>query len=374
MLCAAMLFPAFFATHALETDAAAAVLLDAVTGQTLYAKNENVRRGMASTTKIMSALIALERGDFSRVYTVNAEDAAVEGSALGLRKGNRLRLEALLKGMMLVSGNDAAHALANAVAGSQEAFVKMMNAKAHALGLQHTHFANPSGLSDEQHYSTALDMALLTAYALRNRQFASICAKSRDKIVFISPKKQVVVQNHNRLLREYEGCIGVKTGFTQAAGRCLVSAAQKNGQTLIAVTLADAEDWQDHKKLLDFGFSQSEEIVFRFQKTTLPVVGSGTQSVGFCESEVSFCTAARLARHIHMQIEAEHFLYAPVVQGQQVASVVIRYRDKVIKRIPLHSAADAPRLVAEKSKWEQFWESIIHYGKFGSQTSKIYGR
>lgn len=364
-----MALPGILAAHAVDVDAAAAVLLDAATGITLFAKNENERRAMASTTKIMTAVIVLENADLNSVYTVTAADAAVEGSALGVQKGNRLRVEALLKALMLVSGNDTAHALANAVAGSQKAFVRLMNQKAAALGLANTHFTNPAGLSDEKHYSTALDLARLTVYALKNKTFARICSTADDTIAFLSPKKSVPLHNHNRLLSEYKGCIGVKTGYTQAAGRCLVSAARRHSQTLIAVTLSDSNDWDDHRALLDYGFAQSEEIVFGFARKRVAVVGSKKEQIAFLLKNVSIRVPKHYARYIKMQIEAPHFLYAPVMRGEEVAAVVITYRDTVIERIPLRSADDAPILKVRKN----FWERIKEYGKFRSAASKIHG-
>jgi len=354
--------PALVAARAVEVSAAAAVVIDAATGITLFAKNENERRAMASTTKIMTALVVLEHSDLNKVYTITAADAAVEGSALGVQKGNRLRVEALLKALMLASANDAAHALANAVAGSQKAFVRLMNQKAAALRLKNTHFTNPAGLSDAQHFSSAADLARLTATALHNKTFAHLCATAEETISFLSPKKSVELHNHNRLLREYKGCIGVKTGYTQAAGRCLVSAATSHRQTLIAVTLNDSNDWEDHRTLLDYGFAQSEEVVFGFARVRLPVVGSDKEQIAFQTQRVSIYVPKRHARFLRMQIDAPHFLYAPVKKGEAVASVVITYRDTVIESIPLHSADDAPRQAVQKN----FWERIKEYGKFGS--------
>lgn len=354
---------------ALRTSARAAVLMDAATGVVLYAQNENEPRAMASTTKIMTALLVLESGDLDKAYTVTAADAAVEGSALGMKAGEVLSVRALLTGLMLVSGNDTAHALANALCASQEAFVERMNQKAKQLGLKHTHFTNPAGLSDAQHYSTALDMAVLTAAALRNPLFAALCRQQKAEVDFIKPQKSVAVYNHNRLLAQYSGCIGVKTGYTQAAGRCLVSAARRQGQTLIAVTLSDADDWADHKALLDDGFAHARELRFRVREVKIPVAGGGVAHISLSEQEASIRVPEEAAREVTFQICAPRFLYAPVEKGQEVAYLLIMYRSTQLQCIPLYSADAVERLQAEK---RSFWERLLHYGKYRNQTSKIF--
>ena len=369
LLCFTLIFPSFLYAFALDTDAASAAVLDVASGVLLYAKNENQRRSVASTTKIMSALITLEYGDLQKEYTVTAADAAVEGTALGIRKGDVLSVESLLYGLLLVSGNDAAHALANAVCGSQKAFVAKMNVKARSLGLKNTHFENPAGLSHSTHFSSALDMARLSAYALKNEQFQKICAMKDAVITFIKPHKQVSLHNHNRLLSTYPGCVGIKTGYTADAGRCLVSAAKKGGQTVVAVTLGDPNDWQDHKRMLDDAFARSKTLTFSLKDVRIPVVGSKHHFVAVTQTQLCVRVPSSIAKKVKTEIYAPHFLYAPVKKGQVVAQAVVMYRGKVICSVTLTAAKNTQRQISNKGLLKR----LFHYGKFRSQTTKIYG-
>lgn len=233
--------------------AACAILMDADTGAVLYENQADKRSLIASTTKIMTAVVVLEHCDPTEEFVIPPEAVNVEGSSIYLQVGEVLTVEELLYGMMLQSGNDAAIALALACSGSVEEFVVLMNLKAQALGLENTSFENPNGLDGEAHYSTARDLATLTAYALDNPMFRKIVSTKNYRCgsrCFI---------NHNKLLWSVEGAIGVKTGFTKAAGRILVSAAERCGRRLIAVTINDGSDWQDHKALYDYGFSRYRE-------------------------------------------------------------------------------------------------------------------
>ena len=226
-------------------SARAAVVIDADTGETLFEQNADSRLPMASTTKIMTALVALGEGDLDRVYTVKPEYAAVEGSSMYLKPGETLTVETLLYGLLLCSGNDAAVALADHCGGSVARFVGWMNETAQRIGMTGSSFANPNGLDDEQHYSTARDMALLAAYAARNPTFVRLCS---TRSVTVGGR---TMTNHNKLLQSVEGCIGMKTGYTKAAGRTLVSCVRRDGRTLVAVTLQDGNDWADHAEMLN---------------------------------------------------------------------------------------------------------------------------
>ena len=232
--------------EALEVSATAAVLMDADMGQVLYEKNGDRQMLIASTTKIMTALVVLEHAAPDDVITVTPNHMA-EGSSMYLRAGETVRVEELLYGLLLCSGNDAALALTEC-AGGLTPFVALMNEKAAALGMAHTSFANPNGLDADGHYSTARDMAVLAAAAVENPTFRRICS-SRSVTI-----GQRTMENHNRLLRQVEGCIGLKTGYTRAAGRTLVSCAERDGCRLVAVTLQDGDDWADHAALYDYGF------------------------------------------------------------------------------------------------------------------------
>ena len=243
---------AFFTTLVSAKDPYSAksyILMDADTGKVLLSKGIHDRSLIASTTKIMTGLLVLEHCDLERIISVPKEAVGVEGSSMYLKLGEELTIRELLYGLMLHSGNDAAVALAIATAGSVESFVCLMNEKAKSLGLCNTHFDNPNGLDSTQHYSTAYDLALLTKAALENGNFRDVVG---SKTVTIGNRS---FRNHNRLLWMGEGILGVKTGYTKAAGRILVSACRRNGRTLIAVTINDGNDWQDHLALYDHGFS-----------------------------------------------------------------------------------------------------------------------
>ena len=204
-----------FNAFAISTSAASAVLIEQESGRVLYTQNADEERLIASITKIMTAVVAIEHGDLRAEYTVTWDDMA-EGSSMYLAPGDVLTLEELLYGLMLSSGNDAALAVAHCVAGEVDAFVALMNEMAQRLAMSHSHFANPNGLDAEGHYASAADMARLTAYALENQVFRRIVSTASITI------GERYLTNHNKLLRLYDGCLGVKTGYTQAAGRTLV--------------------------------------------------------------------------------------------------------------------------------------------------------
>lgn len=251
VLCAGLLMASSAVPcHAAQigTSASCAILMDADTGQVLYEKDADRPMLIASTTKIMTALLAVETADLSQEVTVTPEDMT-EGSSMYLKVGEKLTMETLLYGLLLQSGNDAALAIAHTCGGSVEDFVAMMNRRAAELGMTGTSFANPNGLDDERHFSTARDMARLACCAMEDPTFRRLCS---TRSVTVGGR---TMSNHNRLLREVEGCIGLKTGFTKAAGRTLVSCAERNGHRLVAVTLCDGCDWNDHQALYDYGFS-----------------------------------------------------------------------------------------------------------------------
>lgn len=232
---------------ALDISATAAVLMDCATGQMLYEKNPDKRMLIASTTKILTALVVLESCEMQQEVTITTRHMA-EGSSMYLKIGERVTVESLLYGLMLCSGNDAALALADACGGSARC-VERMNDMARRIGMDGSHFENPNGLDGESHYSTARDMAKLAAFAAEQPTFMRLCSTVTAQTAGRSMK------NHNRLLRELEGCVGMKTGFTKAAGRTLVSCVERGGRTLVAVTLQDGNDWADHAALYEYGFS-----------------------------------------------------------------------------------------------------------------------
>ena len=248
LLTACFLCPACYAAEAPTVSAASAILVDAATGRVLYEKDADTQRLIASTTKLMTALVAVESTpDLQRMVTVIPEYQA-EGSSMYLAVGEEITLEELLYGLLLHSGNDAALAIAGGCAGDVETFVGWMNQWASEIGMSNTHFSNPNGLDAEDHYSTAYDMALLAREVLENDVLREMVA---TKSIHVAGRD---LTNHNKLLWRYEGCGGMKTGYTMAAGRTLVSCATRNGQTLICVTLNAPNDWEDHEALFDYGF------------------------------------------------------------------------------------------------------------------------
>ena len=234
------------AAEAVEVSAAAAVLMDADSGRLLYEKNGEKRMLIASTTKLMTALVALEQGGLQQEITVTGGHMA-EGSSMYLRPGEKLTLETLLYGLLLSSGNDAALAVTECMGGAVP-FVARMNEKAAELGMENTHFANPNGLDDEAHYSTAEDMAKLAAAAMDDPVLRRVASTRTARI------GGRTLTNHNKLLSRVEGCVGLKTGYTRAAGRTLVSCAERDGVRLVAVTLQAGDDWNDHASLYEQGF------------------------------------------------------------------------------------------------------------------------
>lgn len=236
-------------------SAEAAALIDVDTGRILWSHQGDKPMLIASTTKIMTAIIAIEYGNLADQVTVGKNAAGKEGSSLYLKRGEKMSLEHLLYGMMLRSGNDAATAIAEHVGGSVEGFAVLMNQKAAEIGMTNTHFVNPHGLNEEGHYSTANDMAKLTAYALQNPVFREIVKTRVKKVPNPNEDWDYTWYNKNKMLAMYEGADGVKTGYTKLAGRCLVSSATRNGRQLAAVTLNAPNDWIDHTRMLDYGFT-----------------------------------------------------------------------------------------------------------------------
>ena len=231
-------------------SARSAVLIDADSCRVLCGVLHNERMAMASTTKIMTALVAAEAGELDRLVSVSPDAVGIEGSSIYLYAGEKLTLRDLICAMLLESANDAAAAIAIEVGGSIEGFCAMMNEKAKELGLCDTHFTNPHGLYDEEHYTTAYELAVIASRVLANKTLRKIVSSKKMTVTPIEGSVRVLY-NHNKMLAMYDGAIGIKTGFTKKSGRCLVSAAERNGLTLIAVTLDAPDDWRDHTSLLD---------------------------------------------------------------------------------------------------------------------------
>ena len=339
-------------------SARAAVLLEASTGRVICSKNADQRLPMASTTKIMTALVAIESCDIDTVITVSPEAVGVEGSSIYLFAGERLSLEDLLYAMLLESANDAAAAIAIAVGGSIDGFAEMMNAKACELGLTDTHFTNPHGLDDPEHYTTASELARIASAAMKNEIFRTIVSTRKRTIPQSNGGEGVrVLFNHNKLLSGYEGAIGIKTGYTKLSGRCLVSAAKRDGVELIAVTLSAPNDWNDHKTMLDFCFSLYESRTLCGEGEFLhvmPVMSGNVDYVILKNVEAVTLTLPKGASQIECVVELPSFIYAPVAEGEQVGSLVYSIDGKTIAEVPIVAAYSVDKATYKRGIFERF--------------------
>ena len=351
-LLAAALFVGTLSVGAAETvsvSAVSAVLYEPVSGTVLFEKDAHTPRPMASTTKLMTALLAAEANDWDRVVDVTAAMVAVEGSALGLRGGDHLTLRDAVSGMLLVSGNDAANAIAVTLAGSLPAFAERMNQKAAALGMTDSGFVTPSGLDSDGHKASAYDMALLGSAVLRDPTLAAICARRTDTIHI--NERAVTVANHNRLLALYPDAVGLKTGFTKKSGRCLVSAATRDGVTLVAVTLNDGDDWNDHIALFDYGFSQVRAVELPCPVLlTLPVTGGVAGEVALSPvAPPPLVLPVGQEGTVHMTVKLPPFLFAPVAAGDEVGQVVYTLNGEEMLTLPLTAAEGVEARAARRT-------------------------
>ena len=320
----------------LAVSAKAAILMHADSDRVLYEKNADERMLIASTTKIMTAIVVLEHCELDDLVEVDSRSAGIEGSSMYLKAGESYTVEDLLYGLLLVSGNDAASALALHVADSMEEFAELMNAKAAELGMTESSFKNAHGLDEEGHYSTARDMAKLAAYCMGNEDFARIAGTVSHTV-----GEQTLV-NHNRLLREYDGCLGLKTGYTMAAGRTLVTCAERDGTRYVCVTLNDPDDWDDHKALYDWAFANYSfaEVIPAGLSYEVPLI-SGAEMTAPAETEGAAYALIQNGESYDMELELPAFAFAPISEGeragravacsdgQEIASVRIVYSEDV---------------------------------------------
>lgn len=342
-------------------SANSACLIEAKSGRVLYSKNSTKQMPMASTTKVMTAIVAIESEiPLDKIITIPSMAVGVEGSSVYLKKGEKVTFEMLLYALMLSSANDAAVAIAHTVCGSVNTFVELMNEKAKNLGLENTHFTNPHGLFDENHYTTAEDLAKIMAYAMKNEFFSKItlCQKkafSRDD------GTSFLLTNHNRLLKYYDGVIGGKTGFTKKSGRCLVTCAERDGLRLIAVTLSAPNDWDDHTKLYDFGFSNYKRVHFSALKVKIPVI-SGTKNEILLSNEAFSTVLSQEHGEIDVIVKAPRFLFASVKKGEQIGEIIYKCDGKTIASSPLFSLENVEAI---KYKFNLFdWLRDIFKGFF----------
>ena len=339
---ALLLFSIFpFQVEAVDTSAAAAILVDVDSGRVLYEQNADARMLIASTTKILTALVAIREGDLSDIVTIKREAVLTEGSSMYLKEGEKLTLETLLYGLMLCSGNDAAVAIADHVGGSQAGFVKLMNEAARELGMENSSFANPNGLDAENHYSTARDMAALACAAVKNETLLRIAS---TRSVTIGGR---TMTNHNKLLQHLDGCLGLKTGYTRAAGRTLVSCAERNGQRLVAVTLQDGNDWADHQALYEYGFAAypaHRAAVLGKPLYRAPVKNGIRATVPLVAAE-GFSWPLAEGERLEMSVELDAPLTAPLTAGCSVGNAVFTLNGREVGRVALLCGESVPPML-----------------------------
>ena len=351
------------ADSTLFVSAASAILIEANTGTVLYAKNEKEHRSIASTTKIMTTLLTLEAGELDAPFTADPTAIKVEGTSMGLREGDIVTRRALCYGMLLPSGNDAANAAAISVSGSMSAFAEKMNTKAKALGMNDSNFVTPSGLDADGQYSCAYDLALLTSYALKNQDFKEICCLSKAKVSFGNPPTDRWLINSNKLL--YPDCIGVKTGFTDSARRTLVSAAERDGVLLIAVTLNAPDDWKDHTKLLDYGFSKvtSQPAQYDCSGIKIPVVSGESEYIGVTMNDKAMLALTDEQREqVTAAVYLPKFVYGGISAGDALGEVRFILYGNVIATCELcakQSCGTAPQEVSFFTALYKFFKAIL---------------
>ncbi len=359
VICFVLAFGLMFGTvsvKAVSTSAKAAVLINADTGEIIYSQNSDEKLPMASTTKIMTALLLCETGDMEKEITVTEEMVRVEGTSMGLLPKDKVTYHALLYGMLLASGNDAANVTAYALGGTVDGFVKLMNKKAQELGLTSTHFETPSGLDGEEHYTTASDLAFLAKYAMENELFAKAASSKSETLYYGNPPYRRTLTNHNKLLKTFDGAIGVKTGFTKKSGRCLVSCAERDGKRVIAVTLNDGNDWKDHTSLLNYGLDKIKitEIVPQKTKYTIPVIASDIEKieVEIEPFEVSYLEDGDFSCEINLPT----FLYAPLKNGDTVGEAVYYKKGEEIARKEIKSNLEIKEITPKINRFDRFKE------------------
>lgn len=351
-------------------SAQSAILWDGTYGIPLWEKDADICLPMASTTKIMTALTAVRNADPDRTVTVPREAVGIEGSSVYLAEGEQLTLRQLLYALLLQSANDAATAIAIAVGGSVPEFAALMNREAAAMGLSDTHFENPHGLDAEEHYTTARELATITQIALQEPLIREIVSTQKATIPHGDSADARLLVNHNRLLRTYDGAIGVKTGFTKKSGRCLVSAAERDGVCLIAVTLNDPDDWRDHAAMLDYGFAQytSVTLVRCGDKVTgIPVTGGERDEVTLTATRTLTLSLPQNHRPVTLTVEAPHFLFAPVTADREVGDAVYSCdldgdgKPEVLGRVRLAAQHTVEQRQEEKTS---LWQRIrARFGK-----------
>lgn len=362
ILMAAMLLTVpVYADEDMELSAQSAILICADTGDVLFEKNADERMLIASTTKIMTAIVVIKSLDLDSLVEIRPEWCGAEGSSMYLEAGQHYTVRQLLTGLMLASGNDAAIALACCTAGDVQSFAELMNQKASELGMINSSFKNPNGLDEEDHYSSARDMALLTAYCMDNEDFASIVSQKSFTV------GELAFVNHNKLLWNYEGCIGVKTGYTLAAGRTLVSCARRDGMRLVCVTLNAPDDWDDHTRLLDWGFESFSltRISADNFSATIPII-SAKQPLGCIAPQNDITVLSESDSVVSARLEIPRFAYAGIFEGEKAGKIKVYVDGELAAEENMVYTEDTPVNTAERLS---AFERIM---RFFSESSKPY--
>ena len=336
-------------------SARSAVVVDCTTGRILYSRNCDEKSLIASTTKIMTALVVCEQCNVLDRVMIPSEAVGIEGSSLYLKTGEILTVQELLYGMMLHSGNDAATALAIYCAGTVEEFAQRMNDKARGLGMKNSHFVNPHGLDSADHYSTAEDLAILTSYAMENPIFQKVVS---TKTINIGQRQ---LRNHNKLLWQLDYVDGVKTGYTKAAGRILVSSGQKDGRRLVAVTIGATDDWNDHISLLENSYAKYRvrEVIEKDQILGFAQVAGGTARQVQLKAEVPFAYALTEGEEPQIHLPKPGFVYAPIAAGQKAGFAQVFLDGKLIGKVPLIYGETVEMEEIEKMKKKRIWDRLL---------------
>ncbi|MBQ8147063.1 MAG: D-alanyl-D-alanine carboxypeptidase [Clostridia bacterium] len=348
-----------FSANALDISAKGAVLLEMQSGDVVYGKNADARLPMASTTKIMTAIVVIENAELDDTVVIEPCMTNVEGSSIYLHEGECLKISDLLYALLLESANDASVALAYTVGGSIEGFAQMMNDKAAELGLSNTHFTNPHGLDDCEHYTTPYELGLISVYAMKNPVFAEIVSTYKKEIPLNNGEGSRVLVNHNKLLRSYDGAIGIKTGFTKKCGRCLVSCAERDGVMLVCVTLNAPNDWNDHKNMLDLGFNKytSINLTENYDYTVrLNSIGGNKESfLAKSDGKLSI-TLEKNNVNISAVFEANRLISAPVSVGDVVGRIVFYNNGTEIGSLPVKAIENVKAINYKKSFFERLFK------------------
>ena len=323
-------------------NATAAVLIDQDTGQVLYNKNMNIKRPPASTTKILTAITALEEADEEELVKVSKRAAYQEGSSIYLEPGEEIKLIELIYGVMLASGNDAAVAIAEHVSESVEEFAQLMTKKAKKIGAQNSNFLNPSGLPQSGHYSTAYDLAVIMRYALNNDLFSEITSTKYKTISWADHDWGRGLRNHNKMLWSYSDATGGKTGYTRAAGRCLVTSAARDNRRLVAVVLNCPNDWMEVKRLLDYGFSNFKKVRAVNNGATIynvPMEKALEKELKLIsEGDIEIILPVGKKLKIKKEIVLNPDIDLPIKEGKKVGELTIYHDDREVGKTNLLAA------------------------------------